>query len=386
MSDFPKIQKAIFQTRNFIREIDWLLFIPITILMTFGLLTMSSLNANDVIFSRQIILISLALIGFLFFSTLDYRALKNSYILIALYGFLLFLLALIFIFGYVSKGGNRWFNLGSFFIGPSEPMKLVLILILAKFFSKRHIAIANIKNVIYSLIYVAIPAVLVMLQPDLSTAIVLGMIWFGMLIVSGLTRKHIFWFLGIAIVSALLLWFFVLVPYQQSRIVNFINPTHDLRGTGWNAYQSIIAVGSGGFLGKGVGYGTQSRLGFLPEHETDFIFASFLEEWGMVGGVITFILYGLIIFNLSKKATRGNTNFETLFILGVAIWLTVQTTFNIAMNIGVFPVTGIPLPFMSHGGSHLLTECVALGMCVGMSRYGRVAHQSRYNQEFLGLE
>lgn len=383
MTEFQRVTNKII---DFIRNIDYWIFIPIVILMTFGLLTMSTLDANDVIFSRQIILIIIALACFLSFSTLDYRALKNSKILLAIYGFLVFALALIFVFGYVSKGGNRWFNLGSFFIGPSEPMKLVLILILAKFFAKRHIAIANIKNIIYSLIYLAIPAVLVMLQPDLSTAIVLCMIWFGMLVVSGLKTKHIVWFLGIAITLGLILWNFYFMPYQKSRIINFVNPTHDLRGTGWNAYQSVIAVGSGGIIGKGVGYGTQSRLGFLPEHETDFIFASFLEEWGLLGGLIVFILYGLIIFNLTKKATRGNTNFETLFTLGVIIWLTTQTIFNIGMNIGVFPVTGIPLPFMSHGGSHLLAECVALGMCVGMSRYGRVAHQSRYKQEFIGLE
>jgi rod shape determining protein RodA len=322
----------------------------------------------------------------LIFSNLDYRALKNSYILIALYGFLILLLCLIFVIGHVSKGGARWFNLGSFFIGPSEPMKLVLILVLAKFFSKRHIAIANIKNIILSLVYLAVPAVLVMLQPDLSTAIILCVIWFGMLLVSGLSRRHIILFFGIALTLGLILWNFYFQPFQKSRIINFVDPTRDLQGTGWNAYQSIIAAGSGGVLGKGVGFGTQSRLGFLPEHETDFIFASFLEEWGMIGGIIVFILFTIIIFNLAKKSTRGNTNFETLFTLGVCIWLTAQTLFNIGMNIGVFPVTGIPLPFMSHGGSHILIESIALGMCVGMSKYGTAAHKSRFKREFLGLE
>lgn len=383
MTQFKNIINIILE---FVRKVDYFIFIPIVILMTFGLLTMSTLGSGDGIFFRQIILIVIALACFLIFSTLDYRALKNSKILLIMYGVLIATLGLIFVFGYVSKGGNRWFNLGSFFIGPSEPMKLVLILILAKFFTKRHITIASLKTIIFSLIYVAIPAVLVMLQPDLSTAIVLMMIWFGMLIVSGLTRKHFLWFLGIALAIGLILWSFYFRDYQKSRIINFINPTNDLRGTGWNAYQSVIAVGSGGVLGKGVGYGTQSRLGFLPEHETDFIFASFLEEWGIIGGVIIFTLYGIIIFSLSKKATRGETNFESLVTLGVIIWFTVQTTFNMAMNIGIFPVTGIPLPLMSHGGSHLLTECIAIGMCVGMSRYGRVAHKSKYTQEFIGLE
>lgn len=380
------LEKFINNFIKFIKEIDWNLFIPIIILMTFGLLTMSSFTSDDNVFSRQLIILLISISAFLFFSTLDYRALKNSYILLSLYGLLILALVFIFIIGHVAKGGNRWFNLGSFFIGPSEPMKIVLILILAKFFSKRHIAIANIKNIIFSLIYLFIPAVLIMLQPDLSTAIILSVIWFGLLIVSGLSKKHILWFFGIALSLAIILWNFYFMDYQKKRILNFLNPTQDLQGSGWNAYQSIIASGSGGILGKGVGYGTQSRLGFLPEHETDFIFASFLEEWGMIGGIIVFILFTIIIFNLTKKATCGNTNFETLFMMGVCIWFTSQISFNIGMNIGVFPVTGIPLPFMSHGGSHILMECIALGMCIGMSRYGTAAHKSRFKQEFLGLE
>ena len=369
-----------------VKSIDWSIFISMAVLMTFGLLTMSSLDAGDTIFVRQIILIVISLSAFVVFSFLDYRILKNSYIVIGLYTFLVFILGLIFVFGYVSKGGNRWFNFGVFFFGPSEPMKLVLIILLAKFFSKRHIAIANIKNILISLLYLSVPAILVMLQPDLSTAIILCIIWFGMLLVSGLSRRHLIAFILIAITLALTLWNFYLMDYQKKRILNFVNPTQDLRGSGWNAYQSVIAVGSGGLVGKGVGYGTQSRLGFLPEHETDFIFASFLEEWGMIGGIIVFLLFSLIIFNLTRKAMRANSNFESLFILGVCIWFIAQLSFNIGMNIGIFPVTGIPLPFMSHGGSHLLIESMALGMCVGMSRYGKAAHPSRFKNEFLGLE
>lgn len=369
-----------------IKNIDWILFFCIISLEIFGLFSMSALGDDNTVFWRQIIIIIISIIAFIIFSFLDYRVLKNSYILVIIYSICLVLLFAIFLFGYVSKGGNRWFNLGSFFISPSEPMKLVLILILAKFFSKRHIAIANIKNVLTSFIYLVIPALLVMLQPDLSTAIILTIIWFGMLLISGLSRKHILWFAVIAISLGLFLWGFYLKPYQKNRILNFVNPTKDLKGTGWNAYQSIIAVGSGGFLGKGIGYGTQSRLGFLPEHETDFIFASFLEEWGMIGGIIVFILFSIIIFNLIKKSTKGNSNFETLFMVGVAIWIGTQSAFNIGMNIGVLPVTGIPLPFMSHGGSHLIFESIALGMCVGMAKYSKVAHGSKFKNEFLGLE
>lgn len=384
MQDISKNLKNFFQVK--LRETDWIIFTATAFLMSFGLFSMTSSELFGGVFFRQLLLIIISLLAYLVFSFLDYRALKNSYLLMALYLFLILFLALIFIFGYVSKGGNRWFNLGSFFIGPSEPMKIVLILVLAKFFSKRHILIGYLKNIFISLIYLIVPVVLILLQPDLSTALVLCFIWFGLVLISGLTKKHILWFFIIAITGSLFFWNFLMNPYQKTRIISFLNPTADLQGTGWNAYQSIIAVGSGGLTGKGIGFGTQSRLGFLPEHETDFIFASFLEEWGFIGGIFVFVLFTLIIYRLTQKAIKGNSNFETLFILGVAIWFIVQSSFNIGMNIGLLPVTGIPLPLMSYGGSHLLAESIALGMCVGMSRYGKITHPTRFKNEFLGLE
>lgn len=371
---------------SFFKKSDWIVFFCFFTLMIFGLITMSTFEGSNSIFWRQLLLIIISSSLFFVFSFIDLRFLKNSYLVITLYTLLVGILGLIFVFGHISKGGARWFNLGSFFLGPSEPMKLVLIILLAKFFSKRHIAIGNIKNIIISLIYLSIPALLVVMQPDLSTGIILCTIWFGMVLVSGLSKKHIAIFFATGLVFAILGWNFFLHDYQKNRILNFINPSHDIRGSGWNAYQSIVAVGSGGFFGKGVGYGTQSRLGFLPEHETDFIFASFLEEWGMFGGLLVFTLLSVLIFNLSQKSIRANSNFEALFIIGVSIWIIVQSSMNIGMNIGVVPVTGVPLPFMSHGGSHLLFESIALGMCVGMSRYGRVAHLSKLKNEFLGLE
>lgn len=384
MQDISKNLKNFFQVK--LKETDWIIFTATAFLMSFGLFSMTSSELFGGVFFRQLLLIIISLLAYLVFSFLDYRALKNSYLLMSLYLFLILFLALIFIFGYVSKGGNRWFNLGSFFIGPSEPMKIVLILVLAKFFSKRHILIGYLKNIFISLIYLIVPVVLILLQPDLSTALVLCFIWFGLVLISGLTKKHILWFFIIAITGSLFFWNFLMNPYQKTRIISFLNPTADLQGTGWNAYQSIIAVGSGGLTGKGIGFGTQSRLGFLPEHETDFIFASFLEEWGFIGGIFVFVLFTLIIYRLTQKAIKGNSNFETLFILGVAIWFIVQSSFNIGMNIGLLPVTGIPLPLMSYGGSHLLAESIALGMCVGMSRYGRITHPTRFKNEFLGLE
>ncbi|MCL5782044.1 MAG: FtsW/RodA/SpoVE family cell cycle protein, partial [Patescibacteria group bacterium] len=173
----------------------------------------------------------------------------------------------------------------------------------------------------------------------------------------------------VAIVFALL-WNFGFREYQKDRIRNFINPLADIRGAGYNAYQSTIAVGSGELWGKGLGYGTQSRLKFLPEYQTDFIFAAFSEEWGFAGVVILFTLYGVIIWRIIANALRGATNFEVLYGAGLAIFFIVHIAINVGMNIHLLPVTGTPLPLMSYGGTHILVEFIALGILMSMRRYG----------------
>ena len=175
------------------------------------------------------------------------------------------------------------------------------------------------------------------------------------------------------------------MPYQKARVINFIEPLSNIHGSGYNVYQSVVAVGSGQMLGKGVGFGTQSRLKFLPEYETDFIFAAFSEEWGFVGVMILFVLIGLIIWRILHIALLGATNFEMLFGVGLAIYFMSHFIINIGMNIGIMPVTGITLPFMSYGGSHLLTEFIGLGILMGMNRYSRVAHKDDMRNEFLGI-
>jgi rod shape determining protein RodA len=160
---------------------------------------------------------------------------------------------------------------------------------------------------------------------------------------------------------------------------------NNIHGSGYNVYQSTIAVGSGQLLGKGVGFGTQSRLNFLPEYQTDFIFAAFVEEWGFVGAMLLFLLLGLIIWRILHISLLGATNFEILYGLGLSIYFMSHFIVNIGMNIGIMPVTGITLPFMSYGGSHLLTEFIGLGILMGMNRYRRVAHKDDMRNEFLGI-
>lgn len=369
-----------------ITRIQPALFMPMFFVLIAGLLTMSSFTGRDAYFWKQGLFILISLSVFFFASTFEYRFLKQTRVVVGIYSVLLGILSLLFIIGRVAKGAQSWFSFGGFSFQPADLMKLALIIVLAKYFSRRHIEIANIRHIIVSGVYAFIPFVLVVLQPDFGSAMVLFAIWLGMVLVSGISKKHLFAVFAIGVVTFLISWNFVFKPYQKARIINFIDPLQDIRGTGYNAYQSTIAVGSGGLLGKGIGYGTQSRLNFLPEYKTDFIFAAYAEEWGFIGAILLLIFYLLIMYKLATYALVADSTFEALFTYGVLIWFLTHIAINIGMNLGVMPVTGIPLPLMSYGGSHLVAECLALGMAVGMHAYARAGHKYHMKNEFLGLE
>lgn len=371
--------------RNIFRHIDWILITATLPIMGAGLISMYSFVGENNYFERQLIWIPLALLLSLGISWLDVRALRKTNTILALFLFFTGLLLLLFLVGSVFKGAQSWFNLGVFAVQPADPMKLVLILILAKYFSRRHIEIARVKHIFISGFYAFIPCVLVLVQPDFGSAIILFAVWLGMTMVSGISKKHLAIVFGVGAVAFVLLWSFVLQPYQQQRIKTFIHPLTDIRGAGYNAYQSTIAVGSGGLLGKGIGYGTQSRLKFLPEYQTDFIFASFAEEWGFVGVTILLLCFGVIIWRILSIGMIGATNFEMLYAMGLAIFFMTQFIIHIGMNMGLMPVTGQTLPFMSYGGSHLVTEFAGLGILMGMRRFSRVSHPESMKNEFLGI-
>jgi rod shape determining protein RodA len=273
--------------------------------------------------------------------------------------------------------------LGPFALQPAEFVKLGLIIVLAKYFSRRHIEIANFRHIATSGAYAAVLFFLVALQPDFGSAIIVGLIWLGMVLVSGISRVHLFGVIIGAVVVFAGLWFFGFEEYQKERIVSFITPT-DLLGAGYNAYQAEVAVGSGELVGKGVGYGTQSKLRFLPEYQSDFIFAAYSEEWGFVGVVIAFVLFGVLFVRILRVAGVGATNFETLFAFGVFAYFAAHFTLHVGINFGLLPVTGTTIPFMSYGGSHMLAEFLALGMLSGMRAYARATHREAYSKEFSG--
>lgn len=363
----------------FIKGFDWWLFGSALVLSLLGLVTMYTFEGNNVFFERQVIWIGVAVVALLIALIPDYRFLRNGNTVFVLYLVALFLLGLVLIIGEVTLGAQSRFDLGFFSLQPADPAKLVLIIVLAKYFSKRHELIGDFRHIIVSGAYAFLFFALVAVQPDFGSAIILFSIWFGMVLVAGISFRHVA-IVGVGAACAfLLLWNFGFQDYQKTRVLTFLNPLADVQGAGYNAYQSTIAVGSGQILGKGVGYGTQSKLQFLPEYETDFIFAAFAEEWGLVGAVVLFALFGIVMWRLLRHAIGGATNFERLFAVGVAILFMSHFLVHVGINIGLLPVTGTTIPFLSYGGSHLLTEFLAVGMVIAMSRYAT----SKYTpQEF----
>lgn len=367
-------------------NVDWILLVPVFLLVGAGLATMNSFESgNNYFFENQRLWVLLSVSLMFLLSFIDFRFLRHTYVIVTLYIITIFLLLLIFVVGEITLGAQSRFDFGFFAVQPSDPAKLVLIFLLAKYFSRRHVEIAHIRHILVSGFYALLLFILVLLQPDFGSAIIIGMIWLGMVLVSGISKKHL---ITVIIVGAIMfggLWSVVFEDYQKDRIHSFLNPLTDLQGVGYNAYQSTIAVGSGQILGKGVGYGTQSKLQFLPEYETDFIFAAFAEEWGFIGVILLFALFALVIFRILFYALHGATNFETLFAVGVASMLFAHFIVHVGMNIGLLPVTGTTIPFLSYGGSHLITEFVALGVLMGMRRYSRTIHRDDVGKEFLGV-
>jgi rod shape determining protein RodA len=317
-------------------------------------------------------------------SSIDIRFLRESRFVVIAYICSLVLLVLVLLFGKTVKGAKSWFDFGGFSFQPIDFVKLLVVVVLAKYLSRRHVAIGQLKHLLISALYVLVPIGLIMLQPDFGSAMVVALLWLGMALVAGISRKHILLVGGILVLVFVTSWLFFFKPYQKARLVSFVNPTSDIRGSGYNAYQSVVAVGSGGVIGKGLGYGTQSRLNFLPEYQTDFVFAAFSEEWGFFGGFLILFCFCFLLWRIKVHAQRGASNFETLFCIGYMLLLFGHIIVNIGMNIGIMPVTGIPLPFMSYGGSHLLGEFIGLGIILSMARYERAIHRGDIDKEFVG--
>ena len=334
-------------------------------------------------FDRQLMWLFLST-GALFLAIIpDYRFLRTGNIVFFGYVGIVGLLVLVLFVGEVTLGAQSRFDLGIFSIQPADPAKLMLIIVIAKYFAKRHEMIGDFRHIIVSGVYALLLFGLVFIQPDFGSAIILFFVWLGMILVAGIKLRHLLSVFLLGALSLGVMWQFIFLDYQKARIATFLDPLSDIQGAGYNAYQSTVAVGSGQIWGRGIGYGTQSKFQFLPEYETDFIFAAYAEEWGLIGVVLLFSLFALVIWRLLVHANEAATNFERLFAVGVAFLFIAHFFVHIGMNIGLLPVTGTTVPFLSYGGSHLMTEFIALGMVMGMRRYQSVARESALADEVV---
>lgn len=347
------------------RRFDWFLLGAVAVLIAMGLVTLFSLRDASAVpfFERQLVWSLVGFAALVSLSFLDFRFFRaQSGVVLGLYLLAVLLLVFVVVSKVTFRGISAWIQIGDVFIQPVEIAKLALIILLAKFFSNRHIEIYRIRHLIVSGVYFFIPTLLVLLQPDLGSALVLVAIWLSIIVFSGMKLRHIFLLGVMSILVAGIAWSFLLAPYQKSRITSFVNPYSDPKGAGYQMIQSMIAVGSGGVWGKGLGYGSQSHLNFLPEAQTDFVFAAFAEEWGFVGVAVMLFAFFMFLARVVWIGMKSSDSFSRLYTLGFAAFIFSQAFVHIGMNMGVMPITGITLPFVSYGGSSLVSILGGVGI------------------------
>jgi rod shape determining protein RodA len=348
--------------------IDWSLYILPIILSVMGIAIIFSITYGTTVslaISQGVYLI-LGIAIAIGLTILDYRTLKGLYLILYIIGIAL-LVTVLFI-GTKTYGASRWINLYVFQLQPSEIFKLIILITLSKLFADWENF--DLKKILLSIILVLIPVFLIFKQPDLGTATVIIVGFLTILFLSPI--RKIYLIIGLAVILAFspLAWHF-LKPYQKSRITAFLNPTTDPHGAGYNVAQAKIAVGSGGLMGQGLGEGSQSQLNFLPVAHTDFIFAGTAEAIGFVGSTFLIIVFILMVIRVFNVAIIAKDNFGMYLASGIGMMFLFQALVNIGMNLGIMPVTGIPLPFVSSGGSSMFTSFAAIGILQSIYRHHR---------------
>lgn len=353
------------------KHIDFVSFISAIVLSIMGLSVIYSFVDDNSLFQKQAISLLVSIVVYFIVSNINFYFLKNSRFITFLYIFTVTLLLVLAFLGSAFSGAQSWFSFGFFAFQPTDLAKIVLVFVLAKYFYKRHIEIQKVSHLFISGTYTFVIFILLALQPDFGSAMIVFLIWFGFITIVGVPKKYIFSLFAAGAVVFFLLFNFFFAQYQKDRILTFFNPTADVLGSGYNIVQSNIALGSGQVFGKGLSYGTQIRLNFLPQDNTDFIYSAIGEEWGFVGILVLMILFLTIFTKLILKALNGRTNFESLIIYGIALYFFTHFLVHIGINLGFMPVTGTTLPFVSYGGSHLLIEFAALGLVNAISKTNR---------------
>lgn len=349
---------------------DWILIFATLLLFIIGVIVIysttfkiASTGLKD--FISQLIFGGIGFILLFIFGLIDYRVFKNFSAIF--YVLMIILLGAVLVFGRTAGGATRWLNLGFTHIQPAEIAKLLFIMIMAKYFSEHNLQMKTFRYIIFSFLYALIPLILVALQPDLGTAIVFLVVWFSMLLFSQARRLHIFSLTSAGVLMLPFAWFF-LKDYQKKRILTLFNPSIDPLGSGWNIKQAMIAIGSGRFFGRGLGRGSQSQLNFLPAQHTDFIFAVLSEEMGFLGTILVLVLFLIFLLRSLRITFLARDNFGMFLGIGITGMFFFHILINIGMNLGIMPVTGIPLPFVSYGGSSILISFIAVGILQSIVR------------------
>jgi rod shape determining protein RodA len=331
------------------------------------LLGTGSDSANLGYFLRQGAAAALGIIAMFIIARTHYtfaRSLSSTMFIV------LIVLLLVVLQGRIIRGATSWLVFSGFHLQPGEIAKAIILVVIAKILGESKRGVASVAVLFRTILFAGIPIIMVFLQPDFGTGMLLVMIWFGMIAVAGLTRKQFFSLAVLAVVIFASGWFFFLKPYQKDRVSVFLNPGADPLGRGYTVLQSVTAFGSGGFWGRGLGYGPQSRLNFLPENRTDFIFARIGEELGLVGVLGVLSLYGVILWRMLVAASKTTDSFGRAIAVGAFVVLLSGVVVNAGMNIGLLPVTGVPLPFISYGGSSLLTMFIIVGLVESVIIHG----------------
>jgi len=349
----------------YLKNFDWVLFASVFLLACFGLAEIYSVSlgkggADLLNFKKQIFFIILGVFLLFLFAFLDYHSLRNysPYLYILGAG----LLILVLIFGRTIRGTRGWFYFGNFSFQPVEFVKIVLLLFLARFFSNMSRQIRPLKHLILSGLGVLFFIILVLAQPDFGSALILLALWLIFLLIAGFNKKY-FLIIGLILaISLSSLWIFSFQDYQKQRIITFLNPAFNPLDQGYNVSQAIIAVGAGRLTGRGIGFGSQSQLKFLPEAQNDFIFAVVAEELGFLGISLIILFFAVLFSRCLLNLKKINNDFGVFFVLGVLGLLFIQMFINIGMNIGLLPVVGISLPFLSYGGSAIISSFILIGI------------------------
>jgi rod shape determining protein RodA len=353
------------------RHFDYILLVLCMLLTAYGLVLIYSgtlspggpTGLSDALrgpVGRQLTYAALGLALCLGISRIDYRFLAQGSV--GMYLGLIALLLFVLTMGTQIYGSRRWIDLGGTQVQPSEIGKVIMILVLAKYLSDNGDRIRELRVFLTSLAIVAVPAVLVFSQPDLGSTLIFMLIWLGMVIMAGADIRHVLGLIGFVIAFLPFALIAVVTDYQRERVSLFLDPTQDALGSGFNILQAEISVASGGVLGRGLTQGTQTQLEFLRTQTTDYIFSVLGEELGFVGAMILFALFILLLMRGIRAAAISRDSFGRLIAVGVVIFILFQVFINVGVNIRLFPVTGIPLPFISQGGSNLVTVFIAIGL------------------------